>query len=192
MGKVALARRLADELGTSVSKARRLVDDVGPRRARATLDRASGAGDEIVLAGDDAGSAADDAADSGGIVSDYWKPAAATAAIGGGGALAYRQQNIWSQNAIAEQNKSYSEAVESIADSDLAPRDKQAALDDLNESAPASGENENKGDGGGGGGGGDGPFSGLLDNPMTMVIVLVVVVVVVRSAMTGDIGGGGA
>ena len=74
MGKFSLATKLSDELGVSFAKASRFVDDVGLPTAKATLDEAIAAGSRTV--------------------SDWWKPATVSGVLVGGGALAWRQQDL--------------------------------------------------------------------------------------------------
>ncbi|AGC65551.1 head protein [Haloarcula hispanica virus PH1] len=158
MGKFALASRLADELGTSVSKASRFVDEVGAPAARNTIDEAAQAGSRTV--------------------SKWWKPTAAVGTIGTGGALAWRQQDLSQARAIADQQQDYTAAVESIMDSDLPPERKREMVDALNQNAPASGENKN--------GGNDGGDGGLLGGDLQTTLVLLIVVAFALRYTLGD------
>lgn len=153
MSKFSLAASLADEIGTSVSKASRFVDEVGAPAARSTIDEAATKGSKTV--------------------SKWWKPAAAGSGIVGGGALAWRQQDLEQAEAIASQQQDYSSAVQSIMDSDLPPERKRELIEQLNEDAPASNNNDDDE-------GGDGPLGGLLGGGIegTLIKLLVVMMVV--------------
>jgi len=153
MGKLSVATKLADELGKSVDEAYRFVDEVGVKSAKA---------------------AADDVAEAGSrTVSKWWKPAAGVGAIGGGGAIAWRQQNLERAKAIARQEASMSDSVASIMDSDLPPDKKQELLRELLNASPSN--NNNDDDGGGG------PFSdlfgGLFGGGIQQTLALVLVVI---------------
>lgn len=150
MGKLSLATKLADELGSSVDEAMRFVDEVGAPAARNTVDELAGGASRTV--------------------ENWWKPVAGTGAVVGGGALAWRQQDIMQAKAIASQQQDYSSAVESIMASDLSPEAKRELLQKLNQSSPASGTNPNNQ--GGNNGGDDGLLGG--DTQTTLVLLIVV------------------
>ncbi|WP_049970569.1 hypothetical protein [Haladaptatus cibarius] len=104
MGKMGLALKLSDKLGTSVQKSLRYIDDVGNKTARKSLDEAASKGDDALQIG--------------------WKPIAGVGAVGGGG-LIWRQQAVEKAKAIAEQEQAASDSLASIVDSDLPPSLKQ-------------------------------------------------------------------
>lgn len=160
MSKLTIATRLADTLGTTTDEAMQFVDDIGAQAA-----------DKVAVnVGDDAG-----AASSG--ISNWWKAAGATGAAGGG-ALAWRQQDVNRAEAMASGQQSYQDAMRSIIQSDL-PSELKAEM-------AKSATNANGGGGGGGGGGNPlGFLSGLLESPQTL-IALVIVLVVVMNASGGD------
>jgi hypothetical protein len=158
MGKLAIAQRLADEIGVSLSKARSFVDDVGGSRAQRVLDEMDGATDEL---------------------GRFLNPTTLTVGgVVGGGALLWRQQDVAEARSLADRAERYNDAVRRIAESNLPADLKQELTDDLTEQA----ENRNQG-----GGGGDGfDLSGLVDDPMMMVFALVIVVVVLQTVLGGD------
>jgi len=159
MGKFSLASRLADEIGSSTDEAMRFVDEVGAPAVRDTLDEAAGSASRTV--------------------SKWWKPTAAGTGLVGGGALAWRQQDLNQAQAIASQQQDYTSSVQSIMQSDLPPERKREMLEALNENAPASGSNNGGGDGGGGGG-------GLLGGDIQTTIILVIFMVfVLKFALDG-------
>ena len=122
MAAAGLAARLADEIGTTTDDAARWVDELGSSRAARV---------------------ADGAADEGGqMVGDWWKPAAALGGLGGGGALLWRQQGIEAAKNATDQQQTYSEAVQSIMNSDgLTPEQKQDMLDQILENFPDGDDN---------------------------------------------------
>ena len=115
MSKLTLATRLADELGVSIQNASQFVDDVGAPTARRALDEAVAAGSRTV--------------------SDWWKPVTAGGVLVGGGALAWRQQDLEQARAIAAQQQDYSSALASIMESDLSPEAKRELVVNLSERA---------------------------------------------------------
>lgn len=157
MSKTKIASKVASKFGVSASKARRFVDDVGSGRAAQAVDTAAKKG--------------------GKAASNYWKPAVAGGAVGGG-ALAWRQQDVAKARALADKNQSYNEAMQSIIESDLPPEMKQEMAEDAAKAAN-------------GGGGDDG---GLLDKIPGLggsglqgtVIALVVILVILNRVMDGD------
>jgi hypothetical protein len=162
MGKFSLAARLADEAGTSLSKSKRFVEEVGAPKVERLLDDAAQSGSSTV--------------------EKWWKPALGAGAIGGGGALAWRQQELETARSIADQQQGYTEAVTSIMDSDLSPEKKRNLVDSLISNSPSSGSNTG---GGGGAGGGDGG-GGLLGNDIQTTIVLMVVLAFALRYTLGD------
>lgn len=158
MGKLTLASKLADELGKSTGEAMRFVDDVGVSAARNTLDEAASAGSRTV---------------------EKWgKRVLGIGAVGGGGALAWRQQDLSQAKQIASQQQDYSEAVKAIMDSDLPPEKKRELIEQLNKDAPASGQNKDDG----GDDGGDNPFK----DAQTTIILVIVMIFVLKFALGGD------
>lgn len=149
MSKFSVAMKLADEAGVSLSKAQRFIDDVGLDTARKAADDAAEAGSRAISSG-------------------WWKPAAGVGVIGGG-ALAWRQQDLERAEAIASQAQSYNSALAQIMDSDLSPKAKRELATTLTDTSPGAG-----GDNGSGGGGGGG---GLLPGGMQTTIVLLIVLV---------------
>lgn len=162
MGKATLARRLADEFGTSVSKARQFVTDAGPRRARALI----GGADEAAK----------------GSKSFPWKTAIAGGSLAGlgGGALYWREQDIRRVEAMADEAENYNDAMQSIIESDLPPELKRAMADS------AADVTTSGGNGGGGFDIGDlipVDISGITDDIGTMVIALVIVVLIMNALL---------
>ena len=159
MAKLRLARELAEQTGKSLSEARRFVEDVGVPRAQSLVDEAAEAGSRTVQ--------------------NWWKPTLAGGTLIGGGALAWRQQDLQQARAIAAQQQDYGSAIESIMDSDLPPDKKQEMVDSLINNSPASQQNQG-GDGGDGGG-------GLLGgDAQTTIILLVVLAFVMRYTLGSD------
>jgi len=149
MSKFSVAMKLADEAGVSLSKSQKFIDDVGLDTAR---------------------KAADDAAQKAGAMmpGGWWKPAAGAGVVGGG-ALAWRQQDLKQAEAIASQAKSYDSALAEIMDSDLSPQAKRELAQKLTDTSPGAG--------GDNGSGGDGDGGGLLPGGMQTTIVLLIVLV---------------
>lgn len=163
MSKLQVAMRLADELGTSVGKARTFVDDVG-------LDAARGAVDDVAQKGSQ-------------TVSNWWRPTVIGGGLAGGGALAWRQQDIAQARQIANQQRSYKSAMQSILESDLPPDAKREMVRNLQNSG--NGGNGDGGDDSGwslpwSGDGGGGPFGDL-----QMLLALVIVAVLVLQYADG-------
>lgn len=156
MGKAGLAAKIADEVGTTVDDAYKWVDDVGVPKAQSALDDITTRGSKTV--------------------EKWWKPATAGGAVVGGTAVAWRQQDVWEAQAIADQQQTYADAFQSIMESDLDPAQKEELVDELRNSSPASGQNS-------GGGGG-----GILGNDLQTTLVLIVIVAIVLS-QTLDTGG---
>ena len=157
MGKFSLATNLADELGVTYSKAARYVDDVGLDTARATYDEALATG--------------------GRTVSDWWKPATAGGILVGGGALAWRQQDIEQAKQIASQQREYSSALESIIASDLEPAVKRELANRLLNSREKSDNNDQN----------DNALSEVLgDDPSTTIILLIVLIFALKFGLGGE------
>ncbi len=97
MGRLRLAREIAERTGSNLRDAMRYVDDVGHTQARRTLR------------------AAEDRT--------TWR-LPATVGVGTTGVLAWRQQNVREAEAIAEQSESASDALAEIVESDLDAEDK--------------------------------------------------------------------
>lgn len=153
MGSISLAAKLADELGTSVTKTRRLVDDVGDDTARALLDDVQRKGNRV-------------------LPDDWWKPVAVTGA-GGAGALAWNQQKVWQAQAAADKADNYNQAVKEIIGSDL-PNDIKLQL--------AKGAS-NAASGGGGGNDDDGSRGLIPDDIGTTLVLMIVLVIVLVYAL---------
>jgi len=154
MSKLSLASSLADEFGVSFARASKFVDDVGAGAARSSLDDAASFGGRNV------------------------KLALGGTAVAGGGALAWRQQDVATARSIAQQQQTYSDTVKSIMESDLPPELKQELLRE----ASANTGSDNSGDQSGGSGG-----SGLIpDDPQTLIILLIVLVFGMKFALDGD------
>lgn len=115
MSKLTLAKKLVDQTGVSFSKATRFIDDLGASNARRVID-------DTVEAGQD-------------TVSKWWKPAAGAGAIIGGGALAWRQQDVAVARAVAEREQTRTEALRDIIESDIDPELKEELLNRLSEDA---------------------------------------------------------
>lgn len=161
MGKLKLAKRVADEFDTSIQKAGRFIDDVGPKKAEEALDTAKDAGRSFP-----------------------WKKATAGLTVGsiGGGALYWREQDVRKAEAIADSSESYESAVSDIIDSDLPPDLKR---DLINRSADvAEQDQDDDGDGE------KGPIERLKQmiedaDPIMLLIGTAVVLVIVNNSMRG-------
>lgn len=163
MSKAQIVRRFADEFGTKASDARRFVRNVGPRQA-----------DEMAAASRSGDSSAQ----------FPWRTAiaGATATSIGGGALAWREQDIREAEAMADNSQNIADAIKDIAESDLPPELQQ----ELAEAATGAASP--------GGGGGDDGFSwsdlwpGMpdlgIENIAIVMLVLVVVLMLVNNQMT--------
>lgn len=150
MGKVSLAARLADEIGTTTDEALRFVDEVGAPKVEETIENAASEGSRIV--------------------GDWWKPATIGGGVVGGGALYWREQDLERARQIANQQQDYTNALQAIMESDMAPKRKQEMLRQLNKNTPAS-------DGGGDeDSGGDGLFGGGLEGTLLKGLVVMMVV----------------
>lgn len=111
MGTLKLAAKLADEAGVSLSKASKFVDDVSPTKARQVVDDLASSGSKTLSSG-------------------WWKAGAATG-VAGGGALAWRQQDIEQARAISNRQQSQAAALADIMESSLSPDAKQALVEQL-------------------------------------------------------------
>ena len=164
MGKLSIARELAEVTGKSLGEARRFVDDVGVQPAKRLADDAAARGSQTVK---------------------NWGPALTVGGGAlGGGALYWREQEVNQAQAIANQEQEFSSALQSIMDSDLSPEAKRDMAESLVESQTA--ENED-----GGGGGPDLPFSGDGDGGpfgslQQTAILLVVLAFVFRYTLGED------
>jgi hypothetical protein len=163
MGKLSLATRLADEIGSSTDEAMRFIDEVGMERARSVVDEAAESASKTV--------------------ENWWRPTAIGGTLVGGGALAWRQQDLEQAQALANQQQDYTSAVQAIMESDLPPEKKQEMIDQLLNNAPASGGNN----GNGGDDGGDDGGGGLLGTDVqTTIVLLVVLAFAFRYTLGGD------
>lgn len=159
MSKLEVAMRLADETGVSLSKAQKFIDDVG-------LDAARGLADDAVEVGGKT------------LSSGWWKAGAATGVVGGG-ALAWRQQDLAQAEAIASQAGSYNSALSKIMDSDLSPKAKRELALTLTDTSPGAG-------GSSGGSGGSSGAGGLLPgDAQTTIILLIVLIFGLKFALDG-------
>lgn len=153
MGKISLATRLADEAGVSVQKARRFVDDVGAGKARQAADELATQGSRTIRS--------------------WAVPVGAAGGIVGGGALAWRQQDVAQARALAERSQSYEDAVGKLIESDLSPEAKRDMLDSASNAAGASSD----------AGGDDGGI--VPDDPQTLIILVIVMAIVLKTALGG-------
>jgi hypothetical protein len=169
MGKLTLASKLADELAVSTGKAKRAVDDLGADNVRRLLDDVQQNGSSRLPSG-------------------WRKGVLATAAVSGtagGGALAWRQQDVWQAEAAARESEAragrsenYAEAMKWIVESDL-PADMKREFA-RGASATARSPSSN-------GGGDDGGV--LPDDPVTLIILLIVLALVLKYALeSGRLG----
>lgn len=164
MSKATIVTKLADELGVAAGKASRFVDDIGGDKARRLVDDLAQRGDEPAR----------------------WLTNRRLAVGGavGGGALAWRQQDVAEAQAIAREKSSYKESIKKIIESDLPPKLKEAMAADASAAARPSG---NGGDGGGGGGEDNGFIGNLIGgDPMVAILMIVVIVMVFRYALEGE------
>jgi len=179
MAKAKLVTRLADRFGTSVQRAQRFVDDVGPAKAR-QLERAANQGaaptrfvDDGTRVVDDTATAADD---SGAFLDDFPTKGALAGtgvAAAGAGGLYYREQDVRSAEADAEETSSTEEAINTIFSKDLDPDERNKALEALLGANTAD-------DGGGGPVDGLGDFlSGLGDAIPNLDLTQVAIVLLV-------------
>jgi len=120
MGKLKIAKELEEETGSKLDDAVRGVDDVGAARASKVASKASNK--------------------AGGCVKNWWKPSTVVGTIGGGGALAWRQQDVERAKQIANAEQSYASAFQEIMNSDLPADKKQDLVDQLNEGSPSDGD----------------------------------------------------
>ena len=126
MGKLKIAKELAEATGSKLDDAMRWVDDVGAARASKVASKASDS--------------------AGGLVKNWWKPTTVVGTIGGTGALAWRQQDVEQAKEIANAEQSYTSAFKSIMNSDLPPDKKQEMIENLNEGSPSDGDAGDDGD----------------------------------------------
>jgi hypothetical protein len=170
MGKLTLASKLADELAVSTGKAKRAVDDLGADNVRRLLDDVQQNGSSRLPSG-------------------WRKGVLATGAVSGaagGGALAWRQQDVWQAEAAARESEAragrsenYAEAMKWIVESDL-PADMKREFA-RGASATARSPNSSGGD--------DGDGGVLPDDPVTLIILLIVLALVLKYALeSGRLG----
>lgn len=137
--------------------------------------------DELGTTADEAARLVDDGA-RGETIPTWAKGAAGVGGAAGGGALLWRQQDVWQSEADADRAQSYEEAMNNIIQSDLAPEQKAEMARQAGQAARSSGggnATEQAGD--------DplGFLGDLIESPQTL-IVLVIVLVVVMNAAGGD------
>jgi len=156
-----LAVRLADELGTSLSRARKYVDEMGESTAARVADEAAQVGDEGISG---------------------WTKAGLGAGAIGGGALVWREQDVRQARAIADQTKSYNEAITDVMESDLPPEVKRQLVVEASDAASGGGG----GGGGSGDNGGSGPGGLIPRDPQTLIILIIVMALVLKFALEGD------
>lgn len=123
MSKVRLADELADALGTSRARAARFVDDVGQPRAQQAARTAQTTGSEGIQTG------------------QILKYGAGAGALGGGGLLLAREQDVRQTQQETEAASDVSDALQSIVESDLTPEERQAALSNLGPAVDAATDN---------------------------------------------------
>jgi hypothetical protein len=171
MGKLTLAGKLADELAVSTGKAKRAVDDLGADNVRRLLDDVQQNGSSRLPSG-------------------WRKGVLATGAVSGaagGGALAWRQQDVWQAQAAAREaqartarSENYAEAMKWIVESDLPADLKRQFAKGASATAnsPNNGSGDNSGDG------------GLVpDDPQTLIILIIVLALVLKYALeSGRLG----
>jgi hypothetical protein len=161
MGKLSIAQQLADEAGIALSKAKRFVEDVGGTRTQRVIDELQSGGDDL-----------------GRFIN------ARTLTAGGGiagGALLWRQQDVATARALAEEAQSYSEVVSSIAESDMPPEMKRQLIDDANEQRSQNRDDD--------GGGSNSFLDGLFQDPLKMVFALVIIIVVLQFVLSEGLEG---
>lgn len=157
VGRVAV--RLANELGTTASKAQRFVDEAGEGTARAMLDDVSQRADSRLPDG-------------------WWKPVAGAGGLGGaagGTALVWRQQDVWKAREAANEAENYEQTVRKIIESDLPGEIKLQLAKGAQESAKNRGDDGSSDDGGG--------LFGQ-DTQTTLVLLIVAVIVLVYGLNT--------
>jgi hypothetical protein len=168
MSKYKLAAKLADELGVSLSKANRFIDDVGMTKASRFSDEVAGGPGEGAASGAKR------------LVDDWWRPAAATGGLVGGGALLWRQQEVEKVQSMSKESANWSGLASRLAQDDtLSPEQKSRLVGLALNAYGANREKGNDQDDKGGGGllGGD---------TQTLVVLLIVLALVFNYAMQGD------
>lgn len=161
MSKLDIATRLADEIGTTTTRAKRFVEDIGGDRASQLADDLAGSGSRSV--------------------GDFVTPAVVAGGGIGGGYLVWRQQDVETAQALAEQASSYNDAVRSIAESNLPPDMKEELINQASEQA----ENRNSGDGSGS----NGFLDSIFNDPIKMVFALVLMLAFLQYVLADGIGG---
>lgn len=159
MSKLAIASRLADEIGTTTAKAKKFVEEIGGDKASRLVDDLSSAGSRSVGA--------------------YATPAVLTGGTLGGGYLIWRQQDVEEAKALAEQSSSYNDAIQSIVESDLPP----ALKEELTDSATSAAKSRQ-----GGGEGTSSFLDQIFGDPLKMVFALVIVIVVLQFVLQDGLG----
>lgn len=161
MGKIDVALKIADEFGTSVGKASQFVDDVGGK----TADELARLSDEGARVSSEGISRTTKALGGAGLV--------------GGGALAWRQQEVERAKALAAKSQNYSDAVKNLAESDLPPEVKKKLAEGLAQQAKNN-------DGGNKDGGGGLPDLGdVFGDAQTTLILVIVAAIVLSQAVDG-------
>lgn len=149
MSRTRLIREVADRTGSSFSDAQRFVSEVGADNARSLLR----------------------SADS----SVSWR-LPATGAVVGGTALGWRQQDVWRDQASADQSQAEAQTVEELLSSDLDVEDRVS----LTEAALGAGSDDN-------GGLFEGLFGDDIQRTIVMGVVLLIIVVFVLN-YAGNLG----
>lgn len=167
MSKYSLAVKLADELGTSVSKASRFIDDVGYTKASRLVD-------EGATLGDDAGSLGSRLAD------DWWKPVVGGGAVIGGTVTGYKYLDAAKAREIANAAEAESEGAATgrdairliLEDDSLTPEQRRELVEQYLKSQTPPGDPDKP---------------GLLGGDVqTLVVLLIVLALVFNYAMDGD------
>ena len=143
MSRVRLVRELAEATGSSLTDASRFVKQVGDDTARRALRGAE--------------------------TRTSWR-LPALAGIGTGGALTWRQQDVWEAQAIAEESRNSMEALKLILESEeLSPEAKERLAGDLG--TGGIGDDDNGGLG----------FGDLLGGDLQRTILMIVALLIVIS-----------
>lgn len=170
MSKLRVATRLADELGTSLSKAQRFVSDVGPTKAEDVLDGARGA----ARGGDDG--------------FDLGTKLLAGGTVATGGGLAYRQQSVWAEQEDSAQTSDQVDGLKALLeDEELSAEDKRKLVEDYLDSLGDFGANGDDSDDNGGGWPPELPdFGDMFGNAQTILVLVIVAAIVLKFAMEDD------
>jgi len=160
---VGTVARLADELGVAASRARKYVDEMGDDVAARVAKDAARAGDEGI---------------------SNWTKAGVGAGAIGGGALYWREQDVRTARALADQQQSFNDAIKHVMESDLPGDVKRELVLEAGDAATGGGDGD--GGGGGSGGGGDGGGGGLIpQDPQTLIVLVIVMALVLKFALDG-------